>query len=61
MLGALQFRALHRELVGSGKMTNRVFHDAVYHEGNIPVEMVRLSLNNQKVSRDYQPSWKFYA
>jgi uncharacterized protein (DUF885 family) len=61
MLGALQFRALHRELVGSGKMTNRVFHDGVFHEGNIPIEMVRLSLNNQKVSRDYQPSWKFYA
>jgi uncharacterized protein (DUF885 family) len=61
MLGALQFRALHRELVGSGKMTNRAFHDAVYHEGNIPIEMVRLALNGQKVARDYQPSWKFYT
>jgi uncharacterized protein (DUF885 family) len=36
MLGALQFRALHKELVGSGKMTNRAFHDAIYHEGNMP-------------------------
>jgi len=61
MLGALQFYALHKELVVSGKMTNRAFHDALYREGNIPIEMVRLALNGQKVSRDYQTSWKFYG
>jgi hypothetical protein len=47
--------------VDSGKMTNRAFHDAMYREGNIPVEMLRLALNGQKVSRDYQASWKFYG
>ena len=61
MLGALQFYALHKELVDSGKMTNRAFHDAMYREGNIPVEMLRLALNGQKISRDYQTSWKFYG
>jgi uncharacterized protein (DUF885 family) len=61
MLGALQFYALHKELVGSGRMTNRAFHDAIYRENNIPVEMVRLALSGQKVGRDYQPSWKFYG
>lgn len=61
MLGALEFYALHKELVGSGKMTDRAFHDALYQQGNIPVEMVRLSLNGQKVDRNYQPSWKFYG
>jgi hypothetical protein len=61
MLGALQFYALHKELVDSGKMTNRAFHDAMYREGNMPVEMVRLALNGQKVSRDYETSWKFYG
>jgi hypothetical protein len=61
MLGALEFYALHKELVGSGKMTNRAFHDAMYREGNIPIEMLRLSLNGQKVNRDYQTSWKFYG
>jgi hypothetical protein len=61
MLGALQFYALHKELAGSGKMTNRAFHDALYREGNMPVEMVRLALNGQRVTRDYQPSWKFYG
>jgi len=60
MLGALQFYALHQELVGSGKMSNRAFHDAMYREGNIPVEMLRLALNGQKLNRDYQTSWMFY-
>jgi hypothetical protein len=61
MLGALQFYALHKELVDSGKMTNRAFHDAMYREGNMPVEMVRLALNGQRVTRDYRTSWKFYG
>src|SRR5208337_2970777 len=61
MLGALQFYALHKELVDSGKMTNRAFHDALYREGNIPIEMIRLALNGQKVARDYQASWQFYG
>jgi hypothetical protein len=61
MLGALEFYALHKELVGSGKMTNRAFHDALYREGNMPVEMVRLAINGQKVERDHQPEWKFYG
>ncbi len=53
MLGALQFYALHQELVGSGKMTNRDFNDAMYRENNTPVEMVRLALNGQRVTRDH--------
>ncbi len=61
MLGALQFYALQKEFVGSGKMTNRAFHDAVFAAGNMPVEMVRASLLKTSVSRDYQPSWKFYG
>ena len=59
--GALQFYALHKELVGSGNVTNRAFHDAIYREGNMPVEMVRLAVNSQKITRDYQTSWKFYG
>ena len=61
MLGALQFYALHKELVDSGKMTNRAFHDAVLKENRIPVEMIRAALTGQKLTRDYQPSWKFYG
>jgi hypothetical protein len=61
MLGALQFYALHKERVGSGRMTDRAFHDAIYREGNMPIEMVRLAVNGQKITRDYQTNWKFYG
>lgn len=61
MLGGLQFRALHRELVGSGRMTNRAFHDAILKENRIPVEMTRAILTRQKLSRDFSAAWKFYG
>ncbi|MEW6207457.1 MAG: DUF885 family protein [Acidobacteriota bacterium] len=61
MLGGLQFRALHRELVESGKMTNRRFHDTILKNNSIPVEMTRAILTGQKLPRDYKPAWKFYG
>lgn len=61
MLGGLQLRALHKELVDSGKMTNRQFHDAVLREGPIPVEMIRASLTDQPLSKDFKSNWRFYG
>jgi uncharacterized protein (DUF885 family) len=60
MLGALQFYALHKELVGSGKMSNREFHDAILKENSIPVELIRADFTNQTLNRDYEPTWRFY-
>jgi hypothetical protein len=59
-LGALQFRALHAEMVDSGKMTNRQFHDAVLKLNSIPVEMIRASLMQQKLPKNFAAQWKFY-
>ena len=61
LLGALQFRALHHELVDSRKMSDRDFHDAVLHENFMPIELLRADLENQKLSRDFTTSWKFYG
>ena len=61
MTGALQFRALHAELVGSGRMTNRAFHDAILRENSIPIELVRAKLIGQELSPDHAPSWRFDA
>ncbi len=58
-VGARQFYALHKELVGAGKMTNRAFHDAILREGRIPVEMVRAILMRQPPPREFQPAWRF--
>jgi len=61
LLGGMQLHALRKELVDSGKMTNRAFHDAVLRENSIPVEMIRASLTNQKLAKDFTTSWKFYG
>jgi len=60
MTGAFQFYALKKELVDSGKMTYKQYHDAVLHENAMPVEMVRAILINQSLTRDFKSSWKFY-
>lgn len=59
MLGGLQFRALSRELVESGAMTSRAFHDAILHNNSIPVEMVRAILTEQELTKDFASSWRF--
>jgi uncharacterized protein (DUF885 family) len=59
MIGGLQFRALHRERVGSGRLTNRAFHDAVLTGGPMPVELVRARLTKQALPKDYKATWKF--
>ncbi len=59
MLGGLQLRALHREVVGGGAMTDREFHDAVLHEGSIPVEMVRALVTGTLLPRDFRTTWRF--
>lgn len=61
MMGGLQFYALHHDLVDSKKMTDKQFHDAILHEGQIPVEMVRAILTNQKLSKDFATNWRFYG
>ena len=60
MLGGLQIRALRRELVDSGKMNNKQFHDAILLENSIPIDMIRASLLKTDLSRDHTSNWKFY-
>jgi len=59
MVGGLQFRALHRALVESGRMTDREFHDAILHGGRMPVEMVRARLTGEPLAKDYTAQWRF--
>jgi uncharacterized protein (DUF885 family) len=61
LLGGLQIRSLRKELVESGKMTDRAFHDAVLEENSIPIEMVRASLTKQKLTPGFTSGWKFYG
>lgn len=54
-------RALHKQLVGSGQMTDREFHDAVLMENSIPLEMIRASLLNVPLTKETRPEWRFYG
>jgi hypothetical protein len=60
MIGGLQFRALHEELVQSGRMSDRDFHDAILKGGPMPVELVRMRLKGEKPPRELAAAWKFY-
>jgi hypothetical protein len=60
MLGGLQLRALHTELVKGGKMTNKEFHDRVLRANSMPVELIRASLKGEKLERGHVARWKFY-
>jgi len=59
LTGGMQFRALHRELVGTARMTDRAFHDAILQGGNIPIEAVRARLLGVAPEIDAAPSWRF--
>jgi hypothetical protein len=59
MMGAIQLRTLYADLVKSGKMTERDFHDNILKGGPMPIEMVRAHLLGLKLPRDYSSSWKF--
>jgi hypothetical protein len=61
LMGALQIRALRKELVDGQKMTEKQFHDAVLQAGPMPIEILRADLTGQKLSSDLKPGWKFYG
>jgi hypothetical protein len=60
-LGALQLRRISRDLVDSGKMTYKQFHDAVIEMGSLPYPLVRLALSDQKLTSNMPLNWEFYG
>ena len=61
LLGGFQIRALHKELVESGKMTSRQMGDAFLKGGTMPIEMVRARLAGKAPDKDFKATWKFYG
>ena len=60
LLGALQLRALYKELVDSGRMSAAQFHDAVLLGGPMPIELVRARLSGAPLDAGMQSGWRFY-
>jgi hypothetical protein len=51
---------LHRELVDSGKLTEKQFHDGYLVSGPMPIEILRARLSGEPLTRDYKSHWRFY-
>jgi uncharacterized protein (DUF885 family) len=59
MLGALQLWQIRRELVDTGKIPERDFHDQILQLGNMPWAVVRDILSKNPIERTAKP-WRFY-
>lgn len=59
MIGGMQLRALRKEVVDAGLMSEREYHDELLQHGSIPVEMVRVQLLGLPIERDWEASWRF--
>ena len=60
MIGGLQFRALHEEIVGAGRMSDREFHDEILTYGSIPVALIRAGMladSPEDIGRDWEAAW----
>jgi uncharacterized protein (DUF885 family) len=60
MLGALQLYSLGQEVLEGGMMTEKEFHDRTMRENEMPIEMLRALILEQKVEPSFVPSWRFY-
>lgn len=60
MLGALQIYTLRHELVDSGKMVEKEFHDRFLHENQMPIEFFRALIQEQPLKANYKACWRFY-
>jgi hypothetical protein len=59
MVGGLEFYKLKKELVDSGKMTEKQFHDTILQNNTMPVEIVKSILYGEELKKNAQPNWKF--
>ena len=59
MIGALEFYALRDEVVNSGKMTEKQYHDLIMSQNNMPVEILRAKVTRSPLEKDHQASWRF--
>ncbi|WEW60137.1 hypothetical protein PRK78_005622 [Emydomyces testavorans] len=60
MLGALQLYALRREMVDSGKIAEKEFHDKILRENQMPIELLRALVQDLPLTSNYRACWRFY-
>ena len=60
MLGALQIRALRKEMVEGGRMGEKEFHDRFLRENEMPIEILRALMSGAPLKSDFKANWRFY-
>jgi uncharacterized protein (DUF885 family) len=59
MIGALEFYSLRKEMVDSGKMDEKAFHDMIMQQNTMPVEILRAKVTGKPLDKNHKASWKF--
>ncbi|MDG1276443.1 MAG: DUF885 family protein [Algoriphagus sp.] len=59
MIGALEFYAMRAEMVDSGKMGEKEFHDLILTQNTMPVEILRAKVTGKPLKKDHKASWRF--
>ncbi|NVJ86844.1 MAG: DUF885 family protein [Algoriphagus sp.] len=59
MIGALEFYSLRQEMVDSGKMEEKAFHDLIMQQNTMPVEILRAKVTSQPLDKNHKATWRF--
>lgn len=59
MIGALEIYSLRKELVDSGKMPEKQFHDLILTQNAMPIEILRAKVSGKPLDKNHKASWKF--
>lgn len=59
MIGGLQVYSLKNEMVKSGKMTEKQFHDFFITQNYMPIELLRARMKEETLPRSFKSSWRF--
>lgn len=59
MIGALEIYAMRKEMVESGKMPEKQFHDLILTQNAMPIEILRAKVTGRPLDKNHRTSWRF--
>jgi hypothetical protein len=59
MIGALEIYAMRKEMVESGKMPEKQFHDLILTQNAMPIEILRAKVTGKPLDKNHRTSWRF--
>ena len=59
MIGALEIYAMRKEMVDSGKMPEKQFHDLIMTQNAMPIEILRAKVTGKPLDKNHKASWRF--